>query len=433
MSKHSLARIVAILLLVLGLIVMIGGILSVIIFGSRGFGAGWSEGWTGWLTLPVMGLSCSTGFGLLMLGAILLLLVDVSRNLAATKVVVQKPAFVETVPAAVVTTIETPIPAPVSVEAPAVAPVVVASAAAATASAAAEPPPAVAAPALEAVVSAEESWTPRMAEEVEVAEPEPATIEFADSAQVGVPAPSAGKTARAAQIEIAEETVPELQAKPAPKKSRKRAAAATAAAAVVLASEKEPAAEDLSEIEASVVALKSGVDALEAPTEPQLPGAQEAARISAELAALQSAPKRQRKPAKLSLKLGYISAIGEDDAVKLNEIGVRTTEDLLTRGATRKGRQEIAEQTGIDVRTILTWVNHVDLFRIRGVGEEFAQLLELAGVDTVVELAQRNANNLQVRLVEVNDAQRLVRQVPVVTQVERWIEEAKTLPRVIKY
>ena len=81
----------------------------------------------------------------------------------------------------------------------------------------------------------------------------------------------------------------------------------------------------------------------------------------------------------------------------------------------------------------MTWVNHVDLYRVHGVGEEFAQLLEASGVDTVVELARRNPTNLQVKLVEVNDTMQLVRQVPVETQVERWVEEAKTLPRVVKY
>ena len=95
MSKHSLARVVAIVLLVLAVIIMVGGVLSALIFGSRGFGSGWSEGSNIWFTLPVMALSCSTGFGLLLLGAVLLLLVDISRNLSETKVVIQQPAAVE--------------------------------------------------------------------------------------------------------------------------------------------------------------------------------------------------------------------------------------------------------------------------------------------------------------------------------------------------
>jgi predicted flap endonuclease-1-like 5' DNA nuclease len=296
-----------------------------------------------------------------------------------------------------------------------------------------------------------------MAEGYDVNEIEapPAVIEVGDAGVVGVPVSSSDATARMAQIEIAEGELPaepEAQAPaPAKKKTRKAATAKTAdagisaeaaAAAVVVTAaavkgskaKPAPPADDLSELEASVAALKSGVDALEGPAEMKLPGAQDAAKVSAELAALKpAAPKRQRKPAKMSLPVAYIAAVGEVDAAKLNEVGVRTTEDLLTRGATRQGRQEIASQTGIDAKLILTWVNHVDLYRVHGVGEEFAQLLEASGVDTVVELAQRNPTNLQAKLVEVNETKQLVRQVAVQSQVARWIEEAKTLPRVVKY
>jgi hypothetical protein len=368
MSKNSLARYVAILLIVLALVIMVGGIISALFLGQSGFGTGWSEGWTGWFTLPVIGLSCAAGFGLLMLGAILLLLVDISRNLASAKVVVQKPTFVETSPPAVV--VETL--AAVPVVAPAVAAVAV----------------------------------------VEAAEP------------------AADAEARTAQIEIAEEeTPPDLEAKPpAQKKPRKRAAAAMAA---------EEAGVDAATLAAAGVVAAAAAGKEPSAAEMPLPGSEEAARVSAELAAQQAeekpAAKRQRRPAKLGLKVIYVGAISEENAAKLNEIGVDTTEDLLMRGATRKGRQEMADQTGIDVRRILTWVNHVDLYRLHGVGEEFAQLLEASGVDTVVELAQRNPANLQARMVEVNAERGLVRQVPVQSQVERWIEEAKTLPRVITY
>jgi predicted flap endonuclease-1-like 5' DNA nuclease len=358
MSKNSLVRFVAIVLVILALVIMVGGIISALLLGQRGFGEGWSEGWTGWFTLPVIGLSCGAGFGLLMLGAILLLLVDISGNLASTQVVVQKPAIVETPPPAVV------------VETPAAVPVV--------------------APVVAAVVAAE---------------------------------PVADAETRTAQVVIAEEeTPPDLEAKPpAPKKPRKRAAAVVAAEAGV---------------DAAALAA-AGVVAAAAADEKRLPGAEEAALVSAELAAQKAeetqAPTRQRKPAKLNLRVAYVGAISEEDAARLNAIGVSTTGDLLARGATRKGRQEMADRTGIDLKLILTWVNHVDLFRLRGVGEEFAQLLEASGVDTVVELAQRNPANLQVRMAEVNEAQQLVRQVPVQSQVERWVEEAKTLPRVVTY
>ncbi|MEJ5202164.1 MAG: DUF4332 domain-containing protein [Anaerolineales bacterium] len=128
-----------------------------------------------------------------------------------------------------------------------------------------------------------------------------------------------------------------------------------------------------------------------------------------------------------------VEGIGEKFAAKLKEAGVTSTDILLQKGSTPKGRKELAEQTGISEKLILEWVNHVDLFRIKGVGEEYADLLEEAGVDTVVELAQRNAENLYNKLVEVNAAKKLVRKMPVKHQVEDWIEQAKSLPRVITY
>lgn len=128
-----------------------------------------------------------------------------------------------------------------------------------------------------------------------------------------------------------------------------------------------------------------------------------------------------------------VEGIGESYAAKLKEIGVTSTGVLLQKGSTPKGRKELAEKTGISEKLILEWVNHVDLFRIKGVGEEYADLLEEAGVDTVVELAQRNADNLYGKLVEVNAAKKLVRKMPVKHQVADWIEQAKSLPRVVTY
>jgi predicted flap endonuclease-1-like 5' DNA nuclease len=114
-------------------------------------------------------------------------------------------------------------------------------------------------------------------------------------------------------------------------------------------------------------------------------------------------------------------------------VGIRTTEALLKQGATAKGRAELAEQTDISERLILTWVNHVDLYRIKGVGGEYAELLEAAGVDTVPELAQRNAENLYQKLLAVNEEKNLVRRPPGQEQVGEWVEQAKKLPRVIEY
>jgi predicted flap endonuclease-1-like 5' DNA nuclease len=132
-------------------------------------------------------------------------------------------------------------------------------------------------------------------------------------------------------------------------------------------------------------------------------------------------------------KLTKVEGIGEFYAQKLQGVGVTTTDALLKQGATPNGRNEIAEKTGISGKLILEWVNHVDLFRIKGVGEEYADLLEEAGVDTVPELAQRNPETLYQKLLEVNGEKKLVRQLPSQTQVQSWVDQAKNLPRVIAY
>ena len=129
----------------------------------------------------------------------------------------------------------------------------------------------------------------------------------------------------------------------------------------------------------------------------------------------------------------YIEGVGPVYGQKLKEAGIRTPADLLTAGASRKGREELAEKTGISSKLILEWVNHVDLFRVKGVGQEYADLLEAAGVDTVPELAQRVPANLHQKLLEVNEEKKLVRKPPVLSQVESWVEQAKTLHRVVTY
>jgi predicted flap endonuclease-1-like 5' DNA nuclease len=128
-----------------------------------------------------------------------------------------------------------------------------------------------------------------------------------------------------------------------------------------------------------------------------------------------------------------IEGIGKGYAAKLDKAGIRTTEALLNKGASAKGRKEIAEETGIDATLILAWVNHADLFRIKGIGSEYSDLLEEAGVDTVVELSKRVADKLFGKMVEVNEAKKLVRKMPGAEQVMNWIEQAKELPRVVTY
>jgi predicted flap endonuclease-1-like 5' DNA nuclease len=132
-------------------------------------------------------------------------------------------------------------------------------------------------------------------------------------------------------------------------------------------------------------------------------------------------------------KIVDVEGIGQVYAQKLVDIGVRTTNALLKQGATPSGRKSLSEKSGISGDLILEWVNHVDLYRIKGVGSEYSDLLEEAGVDTVPELAQRNAQNLYEKLVEVNQVKALVRRLPVLSQVEDWVNQAKNLPRVIEY
>jgi len=136
---------------------------------------------------------------------------------------------------------------------------------------------------------------------------------------------------------------------------------------------------------------------------------------------------------KFKSNLEYIEGIGPVYAAKLNAIGINNLLDLLEKGAFPKGREEVAEASGIGHHLILKWVNQVDLFRIKGVGSEYADLLEMAGVDTVVELATRNPANLFATLQTVNEEKKLVRKLPVLDQVEDWVEQAKGLPRKINY
>lgn len=135
----------------------------------------------------------------------------------------------------------------------------------------------------------------------------------------------------------------------------------------------------------------------------------------------------------MSYNIEEIEGIGQVYADKLRAIGIKTTEDLLDRAATPKGRKEIAEETGISDKLVLRWANHADLFRIKGVAGQFAELLEAAGVDTVKELRHRVAANLQPKLVEVNEAKNLCNRVPAVAEVEKMIAQAKELEPKLSY
>ncbi len=135
----------------------------------------------------------------------------------------------------------------------------------------------------------------------------------------------------------------------------------------------------------------------------------------------------------MAYKIEEIEGIGEAYAAKLKEAGVATTEALLEKAATKKGREQLAEETGISEKLILKWANHADLFRIKGVAGQFAELLEAGGVDTVKEFRHRVAANLQPKLVEINEQKNLCNRVPSVTELEKMIEQAKELEPKITY
>ncbi|MEM2087959.1 MAG: DUF4332 domain-containing protein [Thermoproteota archaeon] len=132
-------------------------------------------------------------------------------------------------------------------------------------------------------------------------------------------------------------------------------------------------------------------------------------------------------------KIEKIEGIGPAYAQKLAEAGIKTTDDLLKAGATAEGRKQLAGKTGVSETLILEWVNLADLFRIKGIGEEYSDLLEEARVDTVVELAARDPVNLHAKILEINKEKKLVRRPPSLTQVKNWVKQAKKLPRKVEY
>ena len=135
----------------------------------------------------------------------------------------------------------------------------------------------------------------------------------------------------------------------------------------------------------------------------------------------------------MSYKVEQIEGIGEVYAQKLNAVGIKTTEELLAKCASPKGRKEVEEATEISGKLILKWTNHADLMRINGIAGQFAELLEAAGVDTVKELKHRVPANLQAKLEEVNAQKNLCNRVPAVSEVERMVEQAKQLEAVMTY
>jgi predicted flap endonuclease-1-like 5' DNA nuclease len=137
----------------------------------------------------------------------------------------------------------------------------------------------------------------------------------------------------------------------------------------------------------------------------------------------------------MNYKIADIEGIGASMTQKLKKAGVKTVQGLLKAGATKKGRKELAEASGIDESVILKWVNMADLYRVKGIGKQYSELLEKAGVDTVKELRTRKAENLVAKIAESNAAgkKRMVRLLPGLKRVESWIEEAKKLEPMVTY
>ncbi|NLJ01669.1 MAG: DUF4332 domain-containing protein [Bacteroidales bacterium] len=132
-------------------------------------------------------------------------------------------------------------------------------------------------------------------------------------------------------------------------------------------------------------------------------------------------------------KIDEIEGIGPVYGEKLRAVGITSVDKLLERGASKAGRASIAKETEIDEKFILKWTNHADLFRVPGIGPQFSELLEAAGVDTVKELRNRNAENLYAKIQEVNESKSLVRRLPSLAQIKEMIEEAGKLEPAMTY
>ena len=135
----------------------------------------------------------------------------------------------------------------------------------------------------------------------------------------------------------------------------------------------------------------------------------------------------------MNYKIIDVQGIGDVYAAKLAEAGINTVEDLLEAAKKPAGRAELAEKTGISPKLVLTWANHADLMRINGVGPQFSELLEAAGVDTVKEFRHRVADNLAAKMAEINEEKHLVGRVPTAAEIQKMIDQAKELDPMMEY
>lgn len=132
-------------------------------------------------------------------------------------------------------------------------------------------------------------------------------------------------------------------------------------------------------------------------------------------------------------KLDQIKGLDEESLQKLQDAGIDSSDALLDKAGSPDGRKALVAETGVDAKALLGWLNRADLFRVKGIGRQFSDLLEVAGVDTVPELAQRKAENLHKKMQTVNEEQKVITKLPRLDQVEDWVAQAKELPRKINY
>ncbi len=135
----------------------------------------------------------------------------------------------------------------------------------------------------------------------------------------------------------------------------------------------------------------------------------------------------------MSYSIADLQTVDPAAVARLKSVGIRTTDKLLECAKDPKGRKLLASRIGFDERSILRWANLADRMRIKGIGEDYAGLLEAAGVDTVKELKYRNPANLAKAMAAANAKRKLVRLLPSQKAVVRWIENAKKLPLKISY
>ncbi len=254
--------------------------------------------------------------------------------------------------------------------------------------------------------------------------------------EVKQPAPAAAAPMAAAPAARAAAVPPPAPVVSAPVVEAPVAAVSAAAVMAVASTEEEAVVEEPAPMEPEVAAAVVMEEALAepeavAPVMEEVVAEPEAAAVEAEAGEANGPVPPPAPRAKVPIET--IEGIGPTYGAKLKEIGILVVADLLTSGASRRGREELVEKTGISAALILKWVNMADLMRISGIGEEYSELLEAAGVDTVKELRNRVPENLYQAMLNANSQRQLVRRTPHLSEVQSWVEQAKTLDPIMSY